>query len=94
LTSLFEAIACEAPVVVSESTGIIDRLIADGLVIGVPVADPDAVRDAVEAVLADPNQAARRAVAARKVLLERYSSDAFLDRLDDMLQDVVSTADR
>lgn len=94
LTSLFEAIACEAPVVVSESTGIIDRLIADGLVIGVPVADPDAVRDAVKAVLADPNQAAKRAVAARKVLLERYSSDAFLDRLETMLQHVVSTANR
>lgn len=86
LTSLFEAIACEAPVIVSESPGIIDRLIAEGLVVGVPVGRPDAVREAVDGLLSDPKGAAARAVEARKVLLERYSSDAFLDRLDGMLQ--------
>ncbi|MEL6982846.1 MAG: glycosyltransferase, partial [Actinomycetota bacterium] len=92
LTSLFEAIACEAPVVVSESAGIIDQLIADGLVVGVPVADADAVRAAVDGILADPKQAVGRAVAARKVLQERYSSDAFLDRLDAMLQRFAAAA--
>lgn len=94
LTSLFEAIACEAPVVVSASTGIIDQLIAEDLVIGVPVGRPEAIRDAVETILADPAKAAARATEARRVLLERYSSDAFLDRLDGMLTRFRGGADR
>lgn len=86
LTSLFEAIACEAPVVVSRSPGIIDQLIAEGLVVGVPPGQAGAIRQAVDAILADRPGSAARAAAARNALLERYSSDAFLDRLEAMLQ--------
>ncbi len=89
LTTLFEAIACAAPVVVTSSTGIIDRLIADDLLVGVPPADPVLLRQAVEEVLADRAAATARAERARRVLLDRYSSTAFLDRLDDMLRDFV-----
>lgn len=94
LTSLFEAIACEVPVVVSESAGIIDALIGEGLVVGVPVDRPAEVRKAVEAILADPDGSAARAARARQVLLERYSSTAFLDRLDTMLKRFVSGVGR
>ncbi len=93
LTTLFEAIACEAPVVVTQSAGIIDRLVAEGHVVGVPPDRPEAVLQAVEAVLADREGAAARAAGARKVLLERYSSTAFIDRLDDMLTRFVGEID-
>lgn len=89
LTALFEAIACEAPAVVSRSPGIIDRLIAEDLVVGVPPGRPDALRDAVDDVLADPAKALSRARKAREILLDRYSSAAFLDRLDGLLRGFV-----
>ncbi len=94
LTSLFEAIACEVPVVVSASPGIIDQLIGEGLVVGVPVGQAGAIRQAVSGILADRQGAAARAVAARQILLERYSSDAFLDRLETMLQRLLAGTDR
>ena len=86
LTTLFEAIACEAPIVVSRSPGIIELLIDEDLVLGVPVGDAAAMQRAIESVLADRDQAKARAVKAREVLLDRYSSAAFLDRLDGMLR--------
>ena len=48
LTTLFEAIACGAPVIVTESPGIIQNLIDDGLVIGVPAGDDRAIAKQVE----------------------------------------------
>ena len=87
LTTLFEAIACESPVVVTESPGIIDHLISDGLVSGVQAEDPDALRKAVDEIIGDRAWARTRAAAARVTLLERYSADAFLNRLDRLLQD-------
>ncbi len=94
LTSLFEAIACEVPVVVSASPGIIDQLIEEQVVVGVPVGDASAIRRAIDEILADKERSATRAAAARKVLLERYSSDAFLDRLEAMLQRFLAASDR
>lgn len=91
LTSLFEAIACGAPIVVTESPGIIDELIADGLVSGIPAEDPTALRKAVDDILGDPAGARARARRAREVLLERYSAAAFLDRLDGLLRRFATT---
>ena len=87
LTSLFEAIACGAPVVVTESPGIIQGLIDGGHVLGVPAGQPDALRRAVQAVLDDPAAAAARADGARAVVVERYSAASFLDRLESVLLD-------
>lgn len=86
LTALFEAIACEVPIVVTHSTGIVDELIDEGLVLGVEAGDPGAIRSAVDRVLDDPLEAAARAAKARQVLLDRYSAGAFLARLDEMLR--------
>lgn len=85
LTTLFEAIACGAPVVVSESPGIIQRLIDEGVVLGVRPGDHQAMRLAVEETLADPEAATSRAAAAREVILARYSAETFLDLLDGIL---------
>jgi hypothetical protein len=86
LTTLFEAIACEAPVVVTESPGIIDRLIEEDLVVGVPPGDPEALRKAVDEVIGDPQASRERALRARRVLLDRYSATSFHDRLDGLLR--------
>ena len=87
LTTLFEAIACGAPVVVSESPGIIQRLIDEGVVIGVPQGDAKAMRAAVDKILADPVAARKQAEAARQVVLDRYSATTFVNLLDGILSD-------
>jgi glycosyltransferase involved in cell wall biosynthesis len=87
LTTLFEAIACGAPIVVSESPGIIQRLIDEGVVLGVPPGDHGAMRAAVDKILADPVAAAKRAEAAREVVLDRYSATTFVNLLDGILTD-------
>jgi glycosyltransferase involved in cell wall biosynthesis len=85
LSTLFEAIACGAPVVVTETPGIIAELVAEDLVVGVPAGDERAVRSAVAEVLANPDAAAERAVRARKVVLDRYSATSFLDLIEGLL---------
>ncbi len=85
LTTLFEAIACGAPVVVTASPGTIQTLIDDELVLGVPVGDPTAMQAAVRRILDDKPAAARRSAAARARILERFSAASFLDRLERVL---------
>ena len=85
LTTLFEAIACGAPVVVTESPGTIQTLIDDELVLGVPVGDSTAMRAAIRQILDDPPAAARRTVDARARVLQRFSAASYLDRLERVL---------
>ncbi|MGH1489346.1 MAG: glycosyltransferase family 4 protein [Acidimicrobiales bacterium] len=85
LTTLFEAIACGAPVVVTRSPGTIDSLIDEGLIIGVPAGDAIALKTAVTELLADPQTARVRAEAARTAIMDRYSATRFLDRLQGIL---------
>lgn len=85
LTTLFEAIACGTPVVVTESPGIIQSLIDEGLVLGVSPGDASAMRLAVEKSLTDPDAALTRAAAARTAIMERYSASSFLDLLERIL---------
>jgi hypothetical protein len=85
LTALFEAVACGTPVIVTRSPGTIDNLIDEGLLIGVPPGDPEALSVAVKLVLADPEASLSRAAAARNKILTSYSAARFLDRLEGIL---------
>ncbi len=85
LTTLFETIACGAPVGVTESPGVVDRLIDEGLVLGVPPGDDAAMRIAVDKILDNPEAAAHRAAMARAAIIERYSAESFLDLLETVL---------
>lgn len=92
LTTLFEAIACETPVVVTDSVGIIRELIDLDLVRGVAPGDHQAMRTAIEEVLEDPSSARIRATKARELLLARYSAAAFLDRMVAVVGDLAQTS--
>ncbi|MGI9597676.1 MAG: glycosyltransferase [Acidimicrobiales bacterium] len=85
LTTLFEAIACGTPIVVTESPGIVQGLIEEGLILGVPPGDEVAMKAAVEGILADRPVATRRAEAARAAIMERYSAGSYLDLLESIL---------
>ena len=87
LTSFLEAVACGSPIVVTESPGIIQSFIDQGLVVGVPTGDEQALHTAVAKVLENPEAARSRADEARRHLIARYSSTRFLERLDQVLQE-------
>ena len=84
LTTLFEAMACAAPVVVTESPGIIQRLVDDGLVRGAPPGDMEALRGEIEKILSNPEDARTRGLAgpqgdARSVLGRAVPDDVGRD---------------
>ncbi|MDH3679151.1 MAG: glycosyltransferase [Acidimicrobiia bacterium] len=89
LTALFEAIASECPVIITESPNIIERLVADDLVVGVPAGSVDELRQAIKNLVTDRDGSRARAVRAREHLLAHHSTSAFLDRLDHLLNGLV-----
>ncbi len=81
LTALFEAIACECPVVMTTSPGMIQGMVDDDLILGVGAGSPSDIRQALKEIGADPEAAADRARRARAHLLRHHSSEEFLRRL-------------
>ena len=93
LTALFEAIACGSPVIITRAPGIIDRLIANDLVIGVDVGSVSDLRRAIKKVLTEPDEARQRAERARTFLEQRYATEAFLDQIANLLADLDAMGD-
>lgn len=91
LTTLFEAVACQTPVVVTRSPGVIQDFIDEDLVGHAAPGEVEELRAAINAQLADPASARARAVRARQYLVDRYSSDKFLERLEDALSQMVAS---
>lgn len=85
LTTLFEAMACAAPVVVTESPGIIQELVDSGFISGVPAGDVEAMGVEVEKILANPAESQVRARRGRRIIVERYSAARYLDNLQEVL---------
>ncbi len=79
--SVLQAFAAGVPVV-ARDTGGIPEVVSDG-VTGTLVRDPapEALADAIAAVLADPDAARRRGRAARALVEARFSHQAAMDRL-------------
>jgi glycosyltransferase involved in cell wall biosynthesis len=85
LTALFEAVACGTPVVVTSTPGVIRELVTKDLLLGVPSGDPQALADAIQEVLDHPARSRHRAGEARRVVVDQYSADAFLERIIEVL---------
>ena len=75
LTALLEGIACGTPAILTRTQGLGSSLIDHDLVIGVPPGDPDALRDAIQSVLDDPQSAVDRAKRARDYYLLNHTSE-------------------
>ena len=68
-----EAMACGAPVVASRVGGLIDTVVEDATGLHVPPRDPDAVADAVRAILEDPARRTAFGRAGRERVVSRYA---------------------
>ena len=89
--SLLEAMHLGMPVVGLDTTEIRRAVPPEA---GVLSNDPAELRAAVAALLDDPDEARTRGVHARAWALAHYGLEAFLDRWDSVLDDVVSRSSR
>jgi glycosyltransferase involved in cell wall biosynthesis len=93
-TSLFEAMACGRPVVMTRVVGPAERLIDAGLILGAAPGDVAGLQRAIEEILSHPDEAAERATRARELVLREHSARVQRERLIELLQSLAPTADR
>jgi glycosyltransferase involved in cell wall biosynthesis len=68
-----EAMACGRPVVATSVGGLIDTVVEDATGVHVPPRDPDALADALESLLTDPERRVRYGAAGRRRAATRYT---------------------
>lgn len=68
-----EAMACARPVVATHVGGLIDTVVEDATGVHVPPRDPEALAEAIGALLADPERRRRYGAAGRRRAVTRYS---------------------
>lgn len=74
---ILEAMAMQRPVIVSDSPAIRDFIIPGETCLTVPCGDVEAMREAIERLLREPELAARLAQRASLMVEERFSAKAF-----------------
>ncbi len=80
LSTLFEALACRRPVIITKSSGIIEELIEVGAVTGVNQGDVTQMRHAIVALLNNPLKAEMQAQRGYELVIERYNHNIYIDK--------------
>src|SRR5262245_10331535 len=86
-----EAMACETPVVASAGGGILEGVVDGEPGILVPPARPDALGEAMAALLADPARARAMGQAGRRHVERRFGWDAVAERMEAVYRDAATT---
>lgn len=88
LSTLFEALACRKPVIITRGQGIIQELIDAKAVLGVNRGDADDLRQAINSLLENPKQGEALAEKGYHLVLERYNHDIYVKALAEKLTNV------
>lgn len=88
LSTLFEALACRKPVIITRASGIIQELIDAKAVLGVNPGDCNGLRQIINALLTNPQQ--REAIAQKgyQMVLERYNRHVYVKALVEQLKNI------
>ncbi|MEC4816478.1 MAG: glycosyltransferase family 4 protein [Scytonema sp. PMC 1069.18] len=81
LTTMFEAMACRRPVVVTRSPGIIAELIDAGIVTGVNPCDPNDLKSAIQSLLNDPQKAKIQAQRGYELVAKQFNQRTYVEAL-------------
>lgn len=81
LTTLFEAMACRRPVIVTRSAGIINDLIDSGIVIGVNPCDPIGLKQAIQDLLNDSQKAGILAHRGYELMHNQHNHEKYVQIL-------------
>ncbi len=81
LNTLFEAMACRRPVIITRSSGIIANLIDAGIVTGVNPGDIVGLKQAIAKLLNDPQKAFEQAQQGYEVVLNQFNHHKYTQAL-------------
>ena len=85
VTTLLEAMAMGKPVIVSDSEGIRDYIVAGETCLAVPCNDPAALRSAIDRLMAEPETRARLGAGARRFVEKYCSPEAHAGAIEDVI---------
>ncbi|MDD5642506.1 MAG: glycosyltransferase family 4 protein, partial [Syntrophales bacterium] len=85
-TVIMEALACEAPVVATDISGIREIVQPGATGWLLPPGDPQALVTAIKEALADPQEARRRAQAGKRLVAREFDSQKNYGRLKTLLE--------
>lgn len=88
LSTLFEALACRKPVIITRAPGIIQELIDAKAVLGVNPGDSDGLRQAINSLLNSPKQGEAIAETGYQLVIERYNRHIYVRALVEQLINV------
>ncbi|MBW4646358.1 MAG: glycosyltransferase family 4 protein [Goleter apudmare HA4340-LM2] len=80
-STLFEAMACRRPVVVTQSPGIIQDLVDSGCAIGVNEGDVQGMKKAIISLLNNPEKAEAMAQRGYELVLKQYNNKHYIETL-------------
>jgi glycosyltransferase involved in cell wall biosynthesis len=82
LTTLFEALACQKPVIISRSSpGIICELIDSGIVTGFNPGDSDGLKQAIIKVLNEPQIVQQQIERGYELVMKQFNHDSYIQEL-------------
>ncbi|ACL24968.1 glycosyltransferase family 4 protein [Chloroflexus aggregans] len=90
VTAILEAMAMERAVICTRTPGQTDVVVEGETGLYVPPRDPEALRSAIERLLADPDRAARMGRAGRRLIETTMNLDHYAVRLTDILYETIS----
>lgn len=81
LTTLFEALACCRPVVMTKTAGLVEQFARSGFLTAVPPSDPAALRAAILHLLEHPELAREQARRGYDAVLQKHTSERYVSNL-------------
>ncbi|KAF3886337.1 MULTISPECIES: glycosyltransferase family 4 protein [Nostocales] len=81
LSTLFEAMACCKPVVITRTPGIISKLIDEGIVTGVSPYDSEQMKQAIQNLLDNPYKAQMQAQRGYELVQKQYNQKNYVEYL-------------
>ncbi|MEM9812129.1 MAG: glycosyltransferase family 4 protein [Pseudomonadota bacterium] len=90
LTTLFEALACRRPVVMTRVPGLVEDFADNGFITAVPPGDATAMRDAIRGLLDDPERAARQAALGYDAVRAQYRAERYVETLAEKISTTAS----
>jgi glycosyltransferase involved in cell wall biosynthesis len=90
VTAILEAMAMGKAVICSQTRGQTDVIVDGENGLYVPVGDPAALRDAIQRLLADPEEAIRLGANGRRLVEREMNLDAYVARLFEIVQEAIA----
>lgn len=91
LSTLFEALACRKPVIITRGSGIIQELIDAKAVWGVNSGDSQGLSQAINSLLKNPKQAEALAEIGYQLVLKQYNNHIYVEALIEQLVNIHSS---